>query len=148
MSKFKELVKTIIKEAGNYPDDFNSFAFDARYGDNEKLDMLEEAYAVKIEKGTIINDANSDVNNPFVINDGKFYVAKTNNDENINRFGLFEVTEDLISKYETSDYYSVFDTKDEAREDAEDYIKMELMKEYNRPFDDFEIECYVGVVVE
>lgn len=116
MSKFKELVKTIIKEAGNYPDDFNSFAFDARYGDNEKLDMLEEAYAVKIEKGTIINDANSDVNNPFIINDGKFYVAKTNNNENINRFGLFEVTEDLISKYETSDYYSVFDTKDEANE--------------------------------
>lgn len=41
-----------------------------------------------------------------------------------------------------------FDTKDEAREDAEDYIRTELMKEYNRPFDDFKIECYVGVVVE
>lgn len=41
-----------------------------------------------------------------------------------------------------------FDTKDEAREDAEDYIRTELMKEYNRPFDDFKIECYVGTVVE
>ena len=41
-----------------------------------------------------------------------------------------------------------FDTKDEAREDAEDYIRMELMEEYNRPFDDFKIECYVGTIVE
>lgn len=41
-----------------------------------------------------------------------------------------------------------FDTKDEAREGAEDYIRTELMKEYNRPFDDFEIECYVGTIVE
>jgi len=41
-----------------------------------------------------------------------------------------------------------FDTKDEAREDAEDYIRTELTKEYNRPFEDFKIECYVGTVVE
>ena len=41
-----------------------------------------------------------------------------------------------------------FDTKDEAREDAEDYIRTELTSEYNRPFEDFVIECYVGTVVE
>lgn len=39
-----------------------------------------------------------------------------------------------------------FDIKDEAREDAEDYIRTELMKEYNRPFEDFKIECYVGTI--
>ena len=41
----------------------------------------------------------------------------------------------------------LFDTKDEAREDAEDYIRIALMKEYNRPFDDFKIECYMETIV-
>ena len=41
-----------------------------------------------------------------------------------------------------------FDTEDKAREDAESYIRDELMEEYNRPFEDFVIECYVGTVVE
>ena len=41
-----------------------------------------------------------------------------------------------------------FDTEDEAREDAEDYIRTGLMKEHDRPFEAFRIECYVGVVVE
>lgn len=41
-----------------------------------------------------------------------------------------------------------FDTEEEATEDAEEYIRTELVSEYNRPFEDFVIECYVGTVVE
>ena len=59
---------------------------------------------------------------------------------------LYDITLDDKLVGDQGDEY--FDTKDEAREDAEDYIRMELMKEYNRPFDDFKIECYVGTIVE
>ena len=59
---------------------------------------------------------------------------------------LYDITLDDRLVGDQGDEY--FDTKDEAREDAEDYIRMELMKEYNRPFDDFKIECYVGTIVE
>ena len=58
---------------------------------------------------------------------------------------LYDITLDDKLVGDQGDGY--FDTKDEAREDAEDYIRMELIKEYNRPFDDFKIECYVGTIV-
>lgn len=59
---------------------------------------------------------------------------------------LYDITldEKLIGDQGDED----FDTKEEAREDAEDYIKSELMKEYNRPFEDFNIEVYLGHIVK
>ena len=123
MSKFKELVKSVLKEAGNYPDDFDSAKFDAIYGGEDEMEYAEWAFAVSVN-GIITNDANTSPEDPLDLDKARQipqvsqedYVGIAKKQETIDLYGMYEVASDLLTKYDDDAYYNVFDTKEQAKE--------------------------------
>ena len=134
MSKFKEVMKSAIKElkeAGNYPDDFNGSLFDALYG-NDEMENAEQAYAVLVVSGVIENDANSSPEDPLDLDtlrkaphvNQTDYVGIAKKPETIEKWGMYEADGDLITKYEDKNYYNVFDTEEQAKQVLEGFQQL------------------------
>ncbi len=123
MSKFKELVKSVLKEAGNYPDDFDAAKFDAIYGGEDEMEYAEWAFAVSVD-GIITNDANTSPEDPLDLDKAKQiphvsqedYVGIAKKQETIDLYGMYEVASDLLTEYDDDAYYNVFNTKEQAEE--------------------------------
>lgn len=122
MSQFKQLVVSALKEAGNYPDDFDSAKFDAIYGGDDEMEHAEWAFAVSVTGGIITNDANNSPEDPLDLDKVKTmpnvsldcYVGIAKNQEAEDLYGKYEAMEELATKYDSDSYYSVFDTKEQA----------------------------------
>ncbi len=118
MSKFKQLIKSVLKEWGNYPDGFDDSILD---GDPaEEGDWLDESFAVKVFAGQYPNG--TDFSEEAVI---PSYVAYFKESKDL------DLVEDLIQdgpttktydqktgKFFTHEvtYYSVFYTKEKAEQ--------------------------------